>query len=269
MDRDVTDFNIRLRTIKLRELAVCIIITIAVLLGLSLAIPEISYDENLSSLTYLVIILIFFIWCLKGTTGIKKDFNNIFLNENRNEILYVCLINLIFAFLFIAGVGILDMFFGMTDPSWISPLDFEVVDYSLEAFILTAVLDIIFAPIIEELVFRGVLFNRLKIRIGMIPAMIISSFLFGIGHGFGAITSAFLFGICMCILYAKTDNILIPMAVHCLNNIIATILDSTPIDMILMNYPWNFIVLIITLIAAVLLIKYIVNELSSLKKVYS
>ena len=78
MDRDVTDFNIRLRTIKLRELAVCIIITIAVLLGLSLAIPEISYDENLSSLTYLVIILIFFIWCLKGTTGIKKDFNNYF-----------------------------------------------------------------------------------------------------------------------------------------------------------------------------------------------
>ena len=35
------------------------------------------------------------------------------------------------------------------------------------------------------------LLNRLKLRIGIIPAILVSSFLFGIGHEFGGMISAF------------------------------------------------------------------------------
>ena len=155
---------------------------------------------------------------------------------------------------------------GFYDPSWVTGFtDIDSVDITAGMLILEIVSSVIFAPLMEELVFRGVIFNRLKIRAGIIPAMLISSFLFGIGHSFGGMTSAFLFGICMCILYLKTDNILVPMSVHFINNVTATALEFTQIDLIISQMPWIIPATIITLIATVLLVKYIVQETSALK----
>ena len=120
----------------------------------------------------------------------------------------------------------------------------------------------------EELIFRGVMFNRLKIRIGILPAMIISSFIFAIGHDFGGITSAFLFGICMCLLYLKTDNILIPMSVHFLNNVVATLLNITGFDVVISQFPWIIPSTIISIIGTVFLIKYVIQETKKVRKQY-
>ena len=196
----------------------------------------------------------------------RDNLENIFLPDNIREILYVFAINLLFAFLFTCLVFGLDLLIGFSDPGWVSGFDIDSVDISAGAFVLSAIGSIIYAPVIEELVFRGVLFNRLKIRIGIVPAMLLSSFLFGIGHDFGGMTSAFLFGICMCILYTKTDNILIPMSVHFINNVVATLLELTNIDIIVGQLPWLIPATIITLIATILLVKYIVQETSKIKK---
>lgn len=266
MDRSVTDFNIRLRTIKCRELVLWIVLSFVVA-GILMVIFPILYDnDDLFFITLLSIVLIFFIWALKGTTGLSRNFENLFLPKTRNEILYVFAINIIFAFIFTCGLGWLDLFFGLGDPNWVSIFDIDSVNLSTEAFLLSAIASIIFAPIFEELVFRGVLFNRLKIRAGIVPAMIISSFIFAIGHDFGGITSAFLFGICMCILYLKTDNILVTMSVHFINNLVAVILELTPIDAIAGQLPWLIPTTIIILITTLLLIKYIIQETSALKK---
>lgn len=266
MDKSVISFNIRLRTIKIRELLIGIIIS-AILTGLSIGIfPEIYENDNLLFIVLLTFVLLFFIWELRGTTGLSNNFRILFVKKTRNEILYVFLINLLFAFLFTCLISGLDLLMGFYDSSWVTGFDIDSVDVSAGAFLLSATASIIFAPILEELVFRGVLFNRLKIRIGIIPAMLISSFLFGIGHDFGGITSAFLFGLCMCILYLKTDNILVPMSVHFINNVVATILELTTIDYIIGQFPWIIPATIIVLIATILLIKYIVQETSALKK---
>lgn len=228
--------------------------------------PEVFDYEDLFFIVLLSWILLFFVWALKGTTGISKNFENLFVEKTRNEILYVFLINILFAFLFTCVVSGLDLLIGANDPSWVTGFDIDSVDMSAGTFLLSAISSIIFAPILEELVFRGVLFNRLKIRIGIIPAMLISSFLFGIGHDFGGITSAFLFGLCMCILYLKTDNILVPISVHFINNVVATLLELTQIDLFIGEMPWLIPATIITLIATVLLVKYIIQETSMLKK---
>ena len=99
--------------------------------------------------------------------------------------------------------------------------------------------------------------------------MLISSILFAIGHDFGGIVSAFLFGICMCILYLKTDNILIPMSVHLINNVVATLLDVTAFDAIITSFPWIILLGILILIATILLIKYIVTETKTLNRKFS
>lgn len=82
------------------------------------------------------------------------------------------------------------------------------------------ILGVILAPIMEELIFRGIMFNRLKMRWGAGVAIIISSIIFGLLHMDLAIIGAVLFGIMMCILYMKTRNILTTMAIHFINNLV-------------------------------------------------
>ena len=269
MDREVSNFNVRLRTIKIRELIVGIIIA-AIACGITMAIfPQIAENDDLMMIVLLTFVLLFFAWCLKGTTGVFTNVENVLLKDNRKEILYVMIINLIFAHIFLLLMVLLDMLLGMTDPTWVSGIDIDSVDLTPSAFMFSAIASIIFAPILEELIFRGVLFNRLKIRVGIVPAMILSSFLFAIGHDFGGMTSAFLFGICMCILYLKTDNIFITMSVHFLNNLLATFLEVVNSDAFFVHPPGLFILAIAVTIATVLLIKYIFEETSKLRKAYS
>ncbi|MEE1134867.1 MAG: CPBP family intramembrane glutamic endopeptidase, partial [Methanobrevibacter sp.] len=66
---------------------------------------------------------------------------------------------------------------------------------------------IVVSPISEELIFRGVFLNRLKLIVPTTFAVLISSLLFASLHGFGSIFSAFIFAVCVAILYLKTDNI--------------------------------------------------------------
>ena len=269
MDREVSNFNVRLRTIKIRELIVGIIIA-AIACGITMAIfPQIAENDDLMMIVLLTFVLLFFAWCLKGTTGVFTNVENVLLKDNRKEILYVMIINLIFAHIFLLLMVLLDMLLGMTDPTWVSGIDIDSVDLTPSAFMFSAIASIIFAPILEELIFRGVLFNRLKIRVGIVPAMILSSFLFALGHDFGGMTSAFLFGICMCILYLKTDNIFITMSVHFLNNLLATFLEVVNSDALFVHPPGLFILAIAVTIATVLLIKYIFEETSKLRKAYS
>ena len=268
MDKEVSNFNVRLRTIRIRDLIVGIILA-AIASGITMAIfPAVYENDDLFMIVILSFILIFFAWCLKGTNGISTNIGQIFEKNNRKEILYVMIINLVFAHIFLFFIIILDIVLGMTDPTWISGIDIDSVDVTPSAFLFSAIASIIFAPIIEELVFRGVLFNRLKIRIGIIGAMLISSFLFAIGHDFGGITSAFLFGICMCIIYLKTDNIFITMSIHFLNNVIATLLEVMNSDALFVHPPGLYVLGIAVAIATLLLIMYIIQETSKLKKTY-
>ena len=240
MDRDVENFNTRLRTIKIWELTIGIIIALILSIILMFIFPIFETNDDAFMLLLLTLILVFFIWCLKGSNGLNDNVKGALQNEK--EILYVFAINII---------------------------DIDSVSLTPSAFLYTLITSVVFAPIIEELVFRGVLFNRLKIRIGIVPAMLISSILFAIGHDFGGIVSAFLFGICMCILYLKTDNILIPMSVHLINNVVATLLDVTAFDAIITSFPWIILLGILILIVTILLIKYIVTETKTLNRKFS
>ena len=266
MDRSVTNFNTRLRTIRIRDLAAGIIVVGIITYILSIIFPIVGDSEDLTFIVFVILILLFFVWALSGTTGLNTDLGDVFERNPFREILYVFAINIIFAYLFTYLIAILDIMVGFGDPTWIPIWDMDSVTIDSATFIIDAITGIIVAPILEELIFRGILFNRLKIRTGIIPAMLISSFIFGIGHDFGGMTSAFLFGICMCILYLKTDNILVPMTVHFINNVVATGLELTPFDAVTSQFPWIIPALIITLIGTVYLIKYIINESSALKK---
>ena len=117
---------------------------------------------------------------------------------------------------------------------------------------------ILISPIAEELIFRGIILNRLKLVISTPIAILISSLCFGILHSYGSIISAFVFGLCMCILYIKTNNILIPILAHIMNNFFAEALYYLDSGGILFN---NDLVMITITILAIVSLYLILNSL--------
>lgn len=82
---------------------------------------------------------------------------------------------------------------------------------------------VVAAPILEEIAFRGILFHRWTRKWGLIMAMILSSALFACLHTDPI--GAFAFGIGMCILYARTQSLWIPIICHAAYNFIAWLID--------------------------------------------
>ena len=70
-------------------------------------------------------------------------------------------------------------------------------------------------PIAEELIFRGLVFNRIKFQYNFISALLISSIVFGIFHG-NLVQGIYatLLGFCLSYTYNKTKSILIPISIH-------------------------------------------------------
>lgn len=86
---------------------------------------------------------------------------------------------------------------------------------------------VLFVPIWEEAVFRGVLLHRLCFKWGRWPAILVSSFVFGIFHADAL--GGFVFGVIMALLYVNTGSLWVPIACHALNNAIAFALEFTPV----------------------------------------
>lgn len=88
-------------------------------------------------------------------------------------------------------------------------------------FLLTTVL---FGPIMEEFVFRKVIFGFFFDLNGAVGAAVISSLLFAFVHMDGHFLVYSTMGLVFCFLYTKTKNIATPIIAHVLMNTIAVIL---------------------------------------------
>lgn len=80
---------------------------------------------------------------------------------------------------------------------------------------------VVFAPLFEELVFRGLLFATLRRKYGWGMAAAISAGIFALAHGYGVLgtVSVFWSGILWAWAYEKTGSLLPGMAAHMLNNL--------------------------------------------------
>lgn len=97
------------------------------------------------------------------------------------------------------------------------------VSSSLLDFVATAVVSSLFAPLVEEFVFRGVIMQPLR-RYGKGFAVVVSAVLFGMAHGTPT-TFAFAFVCGLVIGYAtlSSGSLWVGIAIHFLNNAYATV----------------------------------------------
>lgn len=92
----------------------------------------------------------------------------------------------------------------------------------------TLVAGAILAPIVEELLFRGMLMNKLKIKIGVSKALILSSIIFSLAHFDGLNIGYFTFGLITGVMYIKTKSLLAPILIHMSNNLILLLFLNQP-----------------------------------------
>ncbi len=79
------------------------------------------------------------------------------------------------------------------------------------------------APILEEFAFRGVILHRWSHKFGLRSAVLWSSLLFGIVHPDPL--GAFAFGIGMCVLYLRTQSLLLPIICHGVYNFVVWLVE--------------------------------------------
>ncbi|MCS6775631.1 MAG: CPBP family intramembrane glutamic endopeptidase [Chloroherpetonaceae bacterium] len=75
------------------------------------------------------------------------------------------------------------------------------------------------APIGEEVFFRGFVYNALKVRLGMAPAIVLSALAFALIHASPiAIVVIFPMGMALAYLYARTGSLWVTILIHAVNN---------------------------------------------------
>ncbi len=79
---------------------------------------------------------------------------------------------------------------------------------------------VVLAPIFEEIICRGVIFEALRTKYGLFLAMIISSLLFGLMHipAPAMVLNAFFMGLILCYFYISSRSLIAPIILHMLNN---------------------------------------------------
>lgn len=83
------------------------------------------------------------------------------------------------------------------------------------SFPIFMLLPVIYAPILEEIIFRKFLFGSVNRKWGLIAAYMISAFVFGLVHfDLPHLLTYFGMGIVLAFLYHRTGRIIVPMIAH-------------------------------------------------------
>ncbi len=104
---------------------------------------------------------------------------------------------------------------------------------------LTWSLAVLVAPVVEELLFRGVILHRWSARWGLRRAVFYSSLAFGLMHA--NFLGLFVFGCVMAVLYIRSGTLIVPILCHALNNLIGTVLLDAS-----MEQEWSLSALLLT-----------------------
>jgi hypothetical protein len=103
-------------------------------------------------------------------------------------------------------------------PEEVRELFEQMFSKSVPAF-FTAV---VFAPILEELIFRGIVLEGFLKNYSPVKAILLTNVLFGLAHlNPWQFAGAFLMGILISWVYYKTKNLLLPVLMHLLNNLLS------------------------------------------------
>ena len=104
---------------------------------------------------------------------------------------------------------------------WTEWFDADLVWASPSLAAISLLEYVVFAPVFEELAFRGLLFAILRRKFRFLPAALISASIFAVAHGYGLIgfISVLWSGVLWAWMYEKTGSLLPGILAHAINNL--------------------------------------------------
>lgn len=105
---------------------------------------------------------------------------------------------------------------------WTEWFDGDLVWGSPSVTMVSLLEYVIFAPLFEELAFRGLLFAILRRKFRFLPAALISAGIFGLAHGYGVVglISVCWSGVLWAWIYEKTGSLAPGILAHAINNLL-------------------------------------------------
>ncbi|MCS6896638.1 MAG: CPBP family intramembrane metalloprotease [Nitrospira sp.] len=115
-------------------------------------------------------------------------------------------------------------YLGITN-HWTEWFDADLVWGSGSVLTVSLLEYLVFAPIFEEVAFRGLLFAGLRLKLSFGPAALVSAGVFAVAHGYGLIgfLSVFWSGVLWAWIYEKTGSLLPGMIAHVANNLFVSL----------------------------------------------
>ena len=241
-------FNDKLKKITLKEL-----LSLIIILFLIQYLINALNIVHIDSLWIYILIIFYFIFKLRDEiSSVKADVREVFAPDVIKPVFAVVILNIFLSY------GMLYLSNSLLD---IVP-SVNIFHSFLTGSLITTIL---ISPISEELIFRGVFLNRLQLAVPVVFAVLISSLLFAALHSFGSIFSAFIFGICIAILYLKTDNIFVAIFSHFFNNLFAEIIVVLDQNKILFtNSSVVLLMSILAIVSFVIILIFIIGQLKNL-----
>jgi membrane protease YdiL (CAAX protease family) len=124
-----------------------------------------------------------------------------------------------FSFILLAGI-----YSALVEVEEQTTIDDLGADESQTALVVSAVLVIVVAPLVEEFFFRGFFYRALRSKLPALVAAAVVGVVFGLVHitsGVDAIPVLVVLGIALCLLYEVTGSLYPVIALHAFNNAIA------------------------------------------------
>jgi hypothetical protein len=108
---------------------------------------------------------------------------------------------------------------------WTEWFDPNLVWASGSALTVSLLEYVVFAPIFEEIAFRGLLYAILRRRFSFVPAALLSASVFALAHGYGVIgfVSVLWSGFLWAWIYEKTGSLIPGMIAHAMNNLLVSL----------------------------------------------
>lgn len=127
----------------------------------------------------------------------------------------------------------------------------NLLDYKY--LIQTIIASCLLGPIIEELLFRGVMFNKIKTFNNLNVSILLTTFIFAFFHD--SITQmiyAFIIGYICIKLYVEYDTLLVPIIFHISCNLVVPLLNNYLVNL---NYIYTILIIIVSLIIFIIFYK--------------
>lgn len=167
----------------------------------------------------------------------------------------VTVMSILFGIIFVLGLfGLVEGCFGTLFDMWGIPSNTNMIPLDNFGWYVFYLFFFALIPaIVEELIFRGVIFNGLKRGIGSLWAIILSSLIFALVHqNLNQFIYPLIMGAVFSILMNKTNNLIYPILMHFFNNLTTiTIQYLQNIDAINLNLQVNAVYVVVSLVLAI------------------